>query len=502
MKKGIVLCLLVTLALAPVFTAGQAEKADAPKEKAKLTWMLYGDNTPTQKNSVIKALEEKLDIELTVICVPENDYQSKLNTLIAARTLPDVFWMDGRKLDVAEFRDQGMLYKLDDLLKKHGPNVLKEVGSELLKTPINQKDGTYVLIPGSLNYTSNLSIRTDWLKNLGMQMPTNLDEFYNMLYAFVHNDPDKNGKNDTVGYVGTMASMRTFEHVFGAFGICVDMPYLMADGTVTTYMKAPLYLDAIKYFRKLYQNGLLDPDFATMPLMSAFEKLWTGRTGVFDFQNVGTTNNWMPGRYTEPTPPTFGFTVLAGPGGKGGAIKQYPRYTYFNAIASTSKYPEKAMQLIDYLYSQEGDELTYLGIEGLHYQWVDKANGKYKLLDKFTDLATYRSDGAFVYNDMWPFLNTEVRTLNKQTQEGQAFARENSLEYPNIIASLKTTGEYGSVLNDITKEAFAQLIVTKGNVDAEYKTFVQRWEREGGLAYEKEATQAYALQLAAEKASK
>ncbi len=57
------------------------------------------------------------------------------------------------------------------------------------------------------------------------------------------------------------------------------------------------------------------------------------------------------------------------------------------------------------------------------------------------------------------------------------------------------------MLNDITKEAFAQLIVTKGNVDAEYKTFVQRWEREGGLAYEKEATQAYALQLAAEKAS-
>ncbi len=501
MKRGALVFALIVLVVLPAVASGKTETTVAMQGPAKITWMQYGDNTPTEDNAVIRALEEKLDIDLTVIYVPESDYMSKLNTLIAARNLPDIFWMDGKKLDAVEFKDQGMLMKLNSLLESYGPNVLKEVGDALPKTPVNQGDGIYALIPGSLNYTSNLAIRTDWLKNLNMDMPTDLDEFYEVLFAFVHNDPDGNGKNDTAGYVGTMASMRTFEHVFGAFGICVDMPYLMKDGTVTTYMKAPLYLDAIKYLRKLYQDGLLDPDFATMPLMSSFEKLWTGRTGVFDFQNVGTTNNWMPGRYTEPTPPTFGFTILAGPGGKGGAIKQYPRYTYYNAIASTSKYPEKAMELIDYLYSQEGDELTYLGVEGLHYEWVDEPNGKYKLLGKFTDPATYRSDGAFVYNHMWPLVNTEVRTLNKLTQDGQAFARENSVGYPNIIASLDTVGEYGSTLNDITKEAFAQLIVSKGNLEAEYRIFVERWNNEGGLAYEKEATEAYAAQLAAEKAS-
>ena len=502
MRKVVSVLVLITLIVLPGFASGKVETTAASAEPAKITWMLYGDNTPTENNSVIRTLEEKLGIDLTVIYVPEADYMSKLNTLIAARNLPDLFWMDGKKLNAIEFRDQGMLMKLDSLLEKHGPNVLREVGKDLAKAPVNQDNGIYALIPGSINYTSNLSIRTDWLKNLNMQMPTNLDELYDVLYAFAFKDPDGNGKQDTVGYVGTMAAMRTFEHIFGAFGICVDMPYLMENGTVTTYMKAPLYLDAIKYLRKLYQNGLLDPDFATLPLMSAFEKLWTGRTGVFDFQNVGTTNNWMPGRYTEPTPPTFGFAIIAGPGGKGGAIKQYPRFTYYNAIASTSKHPDKVMQLIDYLYSQEGDELTYLGVEGLHYEWVDEANGKYKLLGKFTNSATYRADGAFVYNHMWPLVNTEVRTLNKQTQEGQAFARDNSIGYPNIIASLKATSEYGSSLNDITKEAFAQLIVTKGNLESEYQKFVDRWNREGGLAYEKEATAAYAAQVAAEKASK
>lgn len=495
MRKRILSGILASLALLCLVAV-----AGAAPGRASLTVMMFGDNTPTVTNPVKRALEDKLGVDLTYIYVPEKDYAAKLNTLIASRTLPDIFWVDGNVMDAVEFRDQGMLLKMDKLLKSDGANIMAEVGPILKNAPINRGDGIYAVIPASLDYTSNLSVRTDWLARLKLKMPTNLDELYKVLYAFTYNDPDGNGKKDTIGYVGTMANLRTFEHIFGAYGICVDKPFLQKDGTVTTYMKAPLYLDAIKYLRKLYQDGILDPDFVTLPLMSSFEKLWTGRTGIFDFQNVGTTNNWMPGRYTEKNPiPTFGFTVIAGPGGHGGAIKQYPRYTYYNCISSTSKYPEKAMQYLNYLYGAEGDELTYLGIEGLHYEWVDKDNGKYKLLGKFTDQATYRADGAYVYARMFPLLNTEVRTLNKQTREGQAFARENSIEYPKIIANLKTTSDFGPQLANITKEAFAQLIVTKGNIDNEYAAFVKRWNDEGGLAYEKEATAAYAAQIKTDK---
>jgi len=498
MRKRIVSGFLASIALV-CLVAG----AGAAGNRVPLTVLMYGDNTFTANNSVKRAIEDKLGIELNIIYVPLRDYAAKLNTLIASRSLPDVFFVDGTTVDAVQFRDQGMLLKMDKLLKSYGPDITAEIGSILKSSPLNQGDGIYGVIPASLEYTSNFSVRTDWLARLKLKMPTNLDELYKVLYAFTYNDPDGNGKKDTIGYVGTMAYMPTFEHIFGAYGICVGNPYLQKDGTVTTYMKAPYYLDAIKYLHKLYQDGILDQDFVTMPLMSAFEKLWTGRTGVFDFRNVGTTNNWMPGRYVEKSPsPTFGFTVIAGPGGKGGPVRQYPRYTYYNCISSTCKYPEKAMEFLNFLYSKEGDQLTYLGIEGLHYEWVDEDNGKYKLLGKFTDPATYRADGAYVYNKMYPLLNAEVRTLNKQTREGQAYAREHSIAYPKIIATLKTTSEYGSQLEDITKEAFAQLIVTKGNLEAEYAAFVERWNEEGGLEYEKEATAAYKAQLAKEAAAK
>jgi putative aldouronate transport system substrate-binding protein len=43
----------------------------------------------------------------------------------------------------------------------------------------------------------------------------------------------------------------------------------------------------------------------------------------------------------------------------------------------------------------------------------------------------------------------------------------------------------------------AQLIVTKGDVDAEYKAFVKRWEDEGGKKWEAAATTIYKAEQAA-----
>ena len=68
---------------------------------------------------------------------------------------------------------------------------------------------------------------------------------------------------------------------------------------------------------------------------------------------------------------------------------------------------------------------------------------------------------------------------------------ENAFDWPKINAVLEADTEYGSTLSDITKEALAQLIVTTGDVEAEYKAFVERWNEEGGLEWEKEATAAY-----------
>ena len=40
-------------------------------------------------------------------------------------------------------------------------------------------------------------VRQDWLDAVGKEVPTIIDEFYDVLVAFTKNDPDGNGKDDT-----------------------------------------------------------------------------------------------------------------------------------------------------------------------------------------------------------------------------------------------------------------------------------------------------------------
>jgi putative aldouronate transport system substrate-binding protein len=106
----------------------------------------------------------------------------------------------------------------------------------------------------------------------------------------------------------------------------------------------------------------------------------------------------------------------------------------------------------------------------------------------------HRAAGGFTFWHYIPEKNAEVRTLNKLTQDAQAFGRANQIDWPNIIAPFNAQSEHGGTLADIEKQALAQLITTTGNVRNEYNSFIARWENEGGKQWEAEATAAYKAQ--------
>ena len=102
-------------------------------------------------------------------------------------------------------------------------------------------------------------------------------------------------------------------------------------------------------------------------------------------------------------------------------------------VSSTCENPEAAIRLMDYLYTQEGDELTYLGVEGLMYEWVDEESRVCRRLGEYTDDAIHRANGGYTY---WLKLiedNCEYRTLNTLTREGQELARANAIRPPGDL---------------------------------------------------------------------
>ena len=488
MKKTLALLLaaLMLLTLVP------AMAEDVPT----VTILWTGDNQWVDGCLVEKEIEKRVGIDLKVIYVTGAGKAEKLNTLIAANQLPDVFSVSGQ--DALDLRDSGKLADITDALEKYGQNIKAELGDDYLKMPLNQKgDGkVYGIKSNTRGKIDNMVIRKDWLKAVGKEVPTSLEELYEVLKAFTFEDPDGNGVDDTYGMSCTLTADQNWEHVFGAYGIAYNKNYLLEDGTVTTYMKAPNYLEAVKYFRRLLKEGIMDPDFATLTNMQTFEKLWNGKIGFYAWEAVGPTNNWYPGRYTfdVPADPADLFAGVFFEGKTGG----YTHYSGYSTayVVSANANVEAAVKLLDQIFfTDEGADLLYMGVEGVMYEWVDKDQGKIKRLGEYVDDAAHRAAGAYCLGYGMKANNAELRLLNKLTQELQAKERENSTDYPFIISILDAETEYGADLKTITKEAFANLLACEdAELEALYADYVQQWEDEGGLEWEEEATAAYKLE--------
>jgi putative aldouronate transport system substrate-binding protein len=415
----------------------------------------------------------------------------KKSMLAASGSLPDIFPTGGT--EATEFKEAGLLAEVGDFIKQYAPNIIENVRESIEKSPINE-DGVYLIPNAPLSKVKQICMRTDWLKNLGMELPTDLDSLYEVYYAFTYKDPDKDGANDTFGLCAN-ADPTIFASIFGAFGIPVGKNIELSDGSITIWTKHPKFLDAMEYIRKLRKDGLIEPDWATIPTMDMFGKLWNGVAGAIEWECVGPTNNWMPSRYVEDPLPTFDFPVIKGPDRSHGTSAAIPDVLNGWAFSSKCKNLTAAVKLANYCMSEEGSDLLYLGVENVMYRWTDKENGKYEYLGEYKDLATHRAAGGYCYWVLFaPKNNAELRTYNKQTQEGVALAHKISIQYPYIIVTLKTREEYGADMDQIIKEMYVEMLSSDGDLKPIYDSGIARWEEAGGKEWEVEATAAWKAQ--------
>ena len=89
MKKtlSLILALLMLLTLVPSMAMAD--------ERPVITWLMQGDNNVAEDNEMRQALSEKLGVDLQITYVSKEDYEVKLNSLIAGETLPDIFATSG-----------------------------------------------------------------------------------------------------------------------------------------------------------------------------------------------------------------------------------------------------------------------------------------------------------------------------------------------------------------------------------------------------------------------
>lgn len=457
---------------------------------AEISFLVGSDAAVDTDNLVLQEVEKQTNTKIEMIHTPFSERDAKRNALITAGDVPDIFWV-GDIATAKEMKEEGLLADLTDVINAVYPEFFEEYGDEVKKVPIND-DGIYMIPNFSAGYPTALTIRADWLENLGLDMPTDLESFAEVMHAFTYDDPDGNGVDDTYGLnAGLVQGYANFNTIFGAYGIAADKPLLLEDGTVTTWVKHENFLDAVKYIKGLFDDGVITPDYLTIPAMSEWEYLWTGKAGALDMLASAVTGNWV-GRFTEDPKPVFDYVVL----GDGGTPAVYPSYTSGTVVSADCENLEGVVRIIKYFQSLEGNHTLNLGVEGVMFQWVDKEAGTYERLGQYTDDTMHRQQGGHIMYDLLTGHEiSEANVLPVKAREVHKLAVENAVDWPYILENSEVAAEYGGDMNQTVKEMWVELLQADvDDLQAIYDEYIANWEEIGGSEWEAEVTELWKTQ--------
>ncbi len=196
------------------------------------------------------------------------------------------------------------------------------------------------------------------------------------------------------------------------------------------------YLEALRFYNQLYREGLLDPDSMTQTYDEMLAKVRSGNVffSVFDYAGSVAYNSKEhldQNKLMAPLVPENARTAVWGLSTIGNER--------IWSIGASSVYPEKAMQLLNWLYTPQGAMTIWYGIEGLMWEYDKDGNmvftelGEKCVNDGTTDLTgvewkspytgkTYTLSGTF--NDgMLQFNNTTwAQGATNPISSGEKFA--------------------------------------------------------------------------------
>jgi putative aldouronate transport system substrate-binding protein len=327
------------------------------KETIKIAG-LYGiaGQKPFGELPFFKDVEQKTNVHIDWTMNDPNGWTEKKNLLFASGDLPEAFY--GHYVisndDVVKYGSQGLLVPLEGLIDKYAPNLKKlfEKHPEY-KKEMTAPDGHIYALPtfdeGYPNAREILFINKTWLDKLKLPVPKTTDEFYNALKAFKANDMNGNGKPDEIPYTFRVHVNTGIYSMFGAFGLLDRDDHLVMKGDKVVYAPSqPEFKTGVQYFRKLFEEGLVDQEALTHD-----DKVYTSKVRSKD-NNIGAFSGWSvntffgadEGKDFVPVPP------LKGPTGKQ-TWNLYPAGILSKgafAITSANKHPETTMRWADYMY--------------------------------------------------------------------------------------------------------------------------------------------------------
>lgn len=320
LKKVISTALIAGLTVSMTACGDSAEKkkeagevSTASNETNQTNFSVMGGISPLsggyENNEVLNKLQEEAGISIEWNCMSDS-LAEQVNIRIAGGDLPDAFMGVGfSNYDLTRYGDDGTFIDLTPYLtEEYMPNLaaILEENPEI-RSAITMSDGGIYGLPSAEKMgTAGIGTEEDysiftvpqfsminkaWLDDLGLEVPTTLDELHTVLQAFKDNDMSaKYYGNDA----GTTIPMSTGfdqwcwgQNIFYAgFGftnwtndVCNDL-ILTPEGKVEFVCASDEYRNAVTYFHDWYAEGLMDQEMFSQTDQQYLAKCQQGYVGV------------------------------------------------------------------------------------------------------------------------------------------------------------------------------------------------------------------------------
>lgn len=486
----------------PAADSGKTDGTAKGEKPLELTLMLpiFKTNYPKDGSPVAAKLEELTNTKIHFEWVPNASYADKFNITLASGKLPDIMYVgDVKASSFVNAARSGAFWEVGPYLKDY-PNLSGAKEVILNNSAIDGKN--YGIYRGRALGRNGVVFRKDWMEKLGLDNPKTVDDFYNMLRAFKEQDPDGNGQADTYGMVlvkwtGQWASgFDTMKLWFGS-----PNKWGVQEGKLVPEHEYPGYLEALKFMKKLYDEQLINADFAVMDSSKWNDPVVNNKAGVIVdvVDNAARLDDKIHAaleKEGKDEPERHYMDVIGGVSGADGALHTLPTSGFSGMLAipkSSVKTEEELKQVLAFLDRLNDEDLQTMlnyGMEGVHYKLVDG------YIERSSDTVLLESEVEGL-NQMLPFIPEDKAKQVKQTplrlkqtevqKTNEATIVTNPAEA--LISAVYT--QKGSQLDNVINDARIKFIV--GQMDeAGLKSAFEVWRKTGGDELVKEMNELYA----------
>ncbi|CAN7302336.1 extracellular solute-binding protein [Paenibacillus sp. LjRoot56] len=442
---------------------------------------------PAKSNEIEKAIEAYTNTDLQIQWIPYSAYDEKVKVMIASGELPKLIKLTYTPTIIAtlkagQFWEIGSYLKdyknLYDQNKQYYDNIA--VGGKIYGVPLYRPLGRAVI-----------HYRKDWYDSLNLKRPKTLGDWYEVIKALTLGDPDKNGKNDTYGMILEKKYNQDVSSTLTRFSVSQGGPnkWKVENGRFTPeFMTEPFY-ETMKLFKQLYQDKLINQDFAIVDVSETSKLYDLGRAGI---QVVGgSAQSWQDKLVKTVPSAVVEVAPLEGPGGI--RLPGEPGNVGFLAIPKDTVKTEAELRgilaFLDKLLEPALQTVLNRGIQNRH--WIDK--GDYaEVLDRELDLKEVKP-----YRDSLPYLdsNPVLKPIHQPDlyRKNQQIVKENELYIvpnPALTLESETYNERGKELEVLITDAQTKFIM--GKIDeSDWKAEIDKWKKAGGDKMIREFEEAY-----------